>query len=981
MMKNSRIAKSVRLALVFGAASTLFSTGAMAQDVTDAEENIDTEERAERITVVGSRIRSDGLDNDSPLEVISTEIAVEQGLGTLGELLRTSTVASGSNQLTSAMSVGSVTEGGAGNESISMRGLGANRTLVLLNGRRAGPAGTRGQVAAFDMNSIPVSAVERVEILKDGASSLYGSDAVAGVINIITKKGDDSSFNVSANQPMESGGENYRLNGTIGRAYSKGSVRLVADYRVQQELARGDRDHFACGQRMYFDQETGERADPIDPRTGDYHCNDLPYGMWMWDYGAEDYISLIQNYDYDGSKTAAGLPTYDPQNPGDIAVPEGWFPVGYDKVSDGWSDADHPFQDLESMIPRTEAWSLYGQADYDLTDTVRFYSEFLHSRRETKINSYRQFWEPFIPAWYGLVEGWDGYVALDPTAVTDHSGSTTTIDYTRGVLGLEGSIGFWNWDVSWQRSLSSGTYATKIIYQDALEMAANAIWGDPCEGELSPISQRECYAVDFFDPEYLRGNFDQGTRDFLFGVDHGKTIYKQDTVDAYITGDLFDLPAGTVATAVGMAYQTDEIVDTPGEATLAKNSWGMSSAGITAGRQTTVAAYGEVQVPVLRDLPGIYNLDVTGSARWTDVNTYGNDTTFKLGVNWAITDSFRVRASRGTSFRSPALFELYLGDQSAFFDQRSDPCWNWAQREQDGTINPTVLANCQADGIPGDYAQDFGSGTAYTGGGAGTLRAETSVSEGIGFVWSSPEGVWATSVDYYNVQIDNQVDDLSGVQILNLCYTSENFENEPFCDRFTRNDGSESGNWGIDEVYGGYVNVASQKVRGIDTVVSYQDETDAGFLRVRLDHTVQIERTYRQFEDSAPIQYVGRLGNPRHSGSLTVSLERDSWSYTWAARYVGKVNDYDRFANGNETTYRGTPVTFIAEAPTTVYHTASVNKSFDNNVDVTLGMTNVFDKKPPMGSPSAAYTVGNAMLYSQYDQLGRQLFLNVGYSF
>lgn len=106
----------------------------------------------------------------------------------MGELLRTSTVASGSNQLTAAMSVGSVTEGGAGNESISMRGLGANRTLVLLNGRRAGPAGTRGQVAAFDMNSIPVSAVERVEILKDGASSLYGSDAVAGVINIITKK-------------------------------------------------------------------------------------------------------------------------------------------------------------------------------------------------------------------------------------------------------------------------------------------------------------------------------------------------------------------------------------------------------------------------------------------------------------------------------------------------------------------------------------------------------------------------------------------------------------------------------------------------------------------------------------------------------------------------------------------------------------------------------------------------------------------------
>ncbi|MGI0152735.1 TonB-dependent receptor domain-containing protein [Pseudidiomarina sp. WS423] len=981
MMKNSHIAKSVRLALAFGAASTLLSAGAYAQDVTDQDENADAEEKAERITVVGSRIRTDGMDNPTPLEVISTELAVEQGLNTLGELLRTSTVASGSNQLTAAMSVGSVTEGGAGNESISMRGLGANRTLVLLNGRRAGPAGTRGQVAAFDMNSIPVSAVERVEILKDGASSLYGSDAVAGVINIITKKGDESAINFSANQPTESGGENYRLNGTYGQAFDKGSFRVVADYRLQQELARGDRDHFACEQRYLIDQATGERADPIDPRTGNYHCNDLPYGMWLWDYGAGNYLSTIQNYDYDGSKTAAGLPTYNPVNPGDIGVPEGWYPVGYDKLTDGWLDADHPFQDLQTMVPRTEAWSLYAQADYDLSDNVRFYSEILHSVRETKINSYRQFWEPFIPAWAGLVPGWEGDVALDPTAVTDHSGSVTTIDYTRGVVGLEGSLGFWNWDISWQRSLSSGTYDTKIILQDALEMAANAIWGDPCEGEVSPISKRACYAIDFFDPEYVRGNFDQGTRDFLFGMDHGKTIYKQDTVDAYITGDLFDLPAGTVATAVGVAYQTDSIVDTPGEQTLQGNSWGMSSAGITAGRQTTVAAYGEIQVPVLRDLPGVYSLDLTGSARWTDVNTYGSDTTFKISANWAITEDLRVRASRGTSFRSPALFELYLGDQSAFFDQRSDPCWDWAAREDAGTINERVLANCQADGIPGDYAQDFGSGTAYTGGGAGTLKAETSVSEGVGIVWSSPEGTVAASVDYYQVRIDNQVDDITGVSILNLCYRSDDFENEPFCDRFTRNDGTETGNWGIDEVYGGYVNVASQYVRGVDTVLSYQDDTPMGYLRLRLDHTIQIERTYQQFADSQPEQYVGLLGNPRHSGTITASLERDTWTYTWATRYAGKVDNYGEYVNGSATTYRGTPVYFNAEAPTTFYHTASVSKQFENDIDLTVGITNVFDKKPPLGSPAYSYTTGNAMMYSQYDQFGRQVFINLNYSF
>src|SRR5690554_1887867 len=199
MFTNSRLTKSVRIALAFGAASTLALAGAASAQENDDEEEREarSSDRPERIQVVGSRIRTDGLDSATPIDIISTEIATEQGLNTLGELLRTSTIASGSDQLISAYSVGFVTAGGAGAESISMRGLGANRTLVLLNGRRAGPAGTRGQVASFDMNALPVSAVERVEILKDGASSLYGSDAVAGVINIITKRGDDKSINVT----------------------------------------------------------------------------------------------------------------------------------------------------------------------------------------------------------------------------------------------------------------------------------------------------------------------------------------------------------------------------------------------------------------------------------------------------------------------------------------------------------------------------------------------------------------------------------------------------------------------------------------------------------------------------------------------------------------------------------------------------------------------------------------------------------------
>ena len=980
MFTNNKLSKSIRLALAFGAASSLAFAGAVnAQDENDEEEEVRTE-RPERIQVVGSRIRTDGLDNATPIDIISAEIATEQGLNTLGELLRTATVASGSNQLISAMSVGSVTAGGAGAESISMRGLGSNRTLVLLNGRRAGPAGTRGQVAAFDMNALPVSAVERVEILKDGASSLYGSDAVAGVINIITKRGDESSFNVSGNQPLEIGGERFRMNGTWGKSFDRGSIRAVADYNLQTEMKRGDREHFKCGQRYIFSPETGEQVDPIDPRTGNFHCNDLPYGMWLWNAGAPNYTSLITGYDHTGFLRNNNTPGYEPSQPGDVSAPYGWFPMGYSRESDGYLNSTHPFQEIQTMIPETEVSSVYFQGDYDLTNNVSLYSEILHSRRVTKINSYRQFWEPFIPAWFGLVEGWDGFVFLDPTAITDHSGSETTIDYSRAVLGLEGAIGYWNWDVSYQRSLNRGTYKQKVILRDALEMASDAIWGDPCEGEFSPVSNRPCYAIDFFTPEYIFGDFDQGTRDFLFDSEMGKTIYKQDTLDAYITGDLFDLPAGTLATAVGFSYQTDEIQDTPGDVTLAGNSWGMTSSGITAGKSNTKAVYAEIQAPLLRDLPLVEALDLTASARYTDVSTYGSGETYKLSANWTIGNGFRIRASRGTSFRSPALFELFLENQTGFFSQTQDPCWNWAERLDGGNISPIVAENCAADGIPGDYASNFGSATSVTGGGRGLLDAETSVSEGIGLVWSSEDNRFAGSVDYYNVVIRDQISNVGGGSILSLCYNSENFATEPFCNQFDRNDGV-AGNYNIIEVRGGYVNVAEQRIRGADLVFTYMDETPYGGLRVRLDHTIQFERSFLQFPTSTAIESTGRLGNPKHSGTLNIGLTRDSWRYNYSIRYVSSVSNDHLYTNGPFGTYRGEEVRFVSSAPTTLYHTFSFNKEFNSGADLTLGINNLFDKKPPKASPSRASTVGNAMLYSQYDQLGRRVFMNLGYSF
>jgi iron complex outermembrane receptor protein len=239
----------------------------------------------DEVIVTGSRIAKDVFSSTSPIDVILMETADIQGISDIGTLLQTTTVASGSSQVTAASSTAFVQNGGTGAKTLSLRGLGANRTLVLLNGRRAGPAGVRGGVSSFDLNVIPLSAVERIEVLKDGASSIYGSDAVAGVVNIITDRSDASSFNVFASQPGQSGGETTRVDFSFANSSDKFHYRVTGDYYKQEELAKGDRDYFRCGEQFTFDPTTGNRADVIDPRTGNPRCSDLLWGhVWIYDY-------------------------------------------------------------------------------------------------------------------------------------------------------------------------------------------------------------------------------------------------------------------------------------------------------------------------------------------------------------------------------------------------------------------------------------------------------------------------------------------------------------------------------------------------------------------------------------------------------------------------------------------------------------------------------------------------------------------------
>ena len=1006
MFKKNPLAYTISCVL---AAGTLgIGNLAMAQDQDQSAPESFNENSIEEVIVTGSRIKRDSFSSSTPIDIVLTEDASLQGVADVGTLLQSTTIAAGSAQVTAATSTAFVQDGGTGARTLSLRGLGANRTLTLLNGRRAGPAGTRGGVSSFDLNVIPLAAIERVEVLKDGASSIYGSDAVAGVVNIITRKDDGGTAEAYVGVPEHGGGEEYRFSGSWGTSSERGRFRVTLDYHKREELKMGDRDFLKCGEQYMFDPDTGERADVIDPRTGKPACFDAPWGhVWIYDYQDENGNVPISSsgfpakaqYDYDGD-LGQYVPGFEPR-PGDpyaMVTPPGWYPVGYDRESDGVYNNDHPFQDASTFSPETEITTFFGDGEYNLTDNVQLYGEVLMNRRNTMTNGYRQYWAFAIynyeSPWFSSNElnvGWEGNQFLSPTPVTDHYSSEIEVDYQRYVAGLTGEFGeSWFWDLSYQYSKSDGDYSQDVIYEDSI-FDQEWLYGS-CEGMTTSVRGVPCQDIPWLDPAFLAGDVAPAMRDFLFGVETGNTEYTQWSVEGYVSGELFNMWAGSVYGAFGFHYRDDEIRDVPGDVTLAGNSWGLSSAGITAGSDSTQALFAEFDIPLVVEKPFFENLSLNLSTRWTDVDSYGDDTTYKVGLNWQMTPSWRLRASYGTSFRTPALYELYLADQTSFLGQRFiDPCRNWGASLDEGSISQRVADNCAATvtpeypgGLPPDYGGGTITATIISGGGLGVLEAETSESMSVGLVWQPEFANLQVSVDYFDIQVDDQVDQIGASGIVGGCYNSEFFPTDPLCSLFDRS----LPNAGIDNVQDSFINVATQTNKGWDLALQWVQPAWGGTFKLDTQHTIQTEAITALFEDTVR-DFNGQFGEPEWVGRLWMTYDRNDWSYFWGINMVGDVSNHKSYGNGeykDTATYRGEEVRVVLDAPKMYYHTFSVTKFFSGEkFRGVLGIRNAFDEEPPrvttLGLGELSFAGGYVPLYSQYDYFGRTFYGNLTWNF
>jgi outer membrane receptor protein involved in Fe transport len=689
-------------------------------------------------------------------------------------------------------------------------------------------------------------------------------------------------------------------------------------------------------------------------------------------------------------------------------TPLGWFPVRYDRSSDGVTNNDHPFQDGQSLIPKIERVTIFADGEFNITDDVTAYAEVLLNRRKTKTNGYRQFGSykyssdfNFYDAFWNYSyttspgsgdpqsAGWTGAQWLSPTPITDHSDSLIEVDYQRYVAGLRGNLkSGWNWEVSLQYSKSDGDYTNDQIFNDSIFdtnidfSSAPFVPSATCVGTVSSVRGAPCVDIPWLDPQFLAGNISQEVRDFLFGVETGNTQYDQWSEEAFMSGPVFDLPAGPFSIAFGVHYQEDEIRDVPGEITLPTaaapfgNVWGVSSAGITAGSDTTQAVFAEVEIPLMRDVFLADSLTLTASGRYTNVDSYGTGDTYKVGLNWAITPRLRIRANQGTSFRTPALFELYLADQTNFLSQRSiDPCIRWGAALSRGDISQRIADKCAADGLAPNFAGGAISATVISGGGFGLLDAETSTSQTIGLVWQPQFADLSVSVDYFDIEVNDEVAQLGAGQIVLNCYDSEFFPNDPLCDLFERIPFDQR----IENVRDSFINIATQKNRGWDVSARYRTDLPWGGLTVETQHTFQEADERALFVDT-PEDLNGRVGDSDWVGRLNLTFDRGPWSYFWGMNFIGSSSNHAHFG-GDTTNYRGDDVRVVLKTDTVIYHAASVTREFEDwGLTARLGVANVFDEKPPQVTIlnlGELDTIGNSAFYSQYDWLGRRFFLNV----
>ncbi|GAB2507611.1 TonB-dependent receptor [Microbulbifer agarilyticus] len=653
----------------------------------------ETNDQVEEVVVTGSRIKRQDLESTAPLDIVSAAQIEMSGATSIAELV---------NKLPAITGVTTSTSNGLPTSAVNMRGLPSTSTLVLINGRRAALAADTGE--AFDINSIPPAAVERIEVLKDGASAVYGSDAIAGVVNVILKD-DFEGLHISAesSMPDQKGGEKSAINLMLGTSTDKASFMVGANYSETSFIWSRDRDV----SRM-TPQPSSAVAEGRATVSG---------------YAFDD-AGVLQ---FTGNSADSAVVTLKPGASGASLS-------DYQAVDWGYN-----YQEVTSEMPKQDRTTVFARGSYKLTDTVEASLDLMHS--ETSVLDYWAF-TPIFSAFELGNQDWSadnpynifGQDVSDWRRRTTDTGLPRIFDYSmtldQAVLELDGEFSNgWSWNTGFVKSKSLyDQQIGNVINKELLRLAV----GDP--DACAVVAG--CVPTN---PIANAGEMPEEQWSFFVQDVQETGVFRTETFSFDVTGEAGELAGGAIGLAFGIEHREENYSTQPDTLQSNFNTIGTTNHQATRGDRSISELYGEALLPVMD------NLDVSFALRHSDYSDLGSATNPKLGIEYRATDELKLRATYSTGFRAPSLLEMYRGASEAF-DFLGDPCADPA------AVNSAATPGCTEQSDPALF--QF---LTITTGNAEELKAEESESFTLGAVWQSDFGI-NVRLDYFDILQENAID-------------------------------------------------------------------------------------------------------------------------------------------------------------------------------------------------------------------------------